>query len=46
MPPKKSAEAAAPPSAARFGRVKNNLRMGLVGVRWPRLHSHSIDVVA
>lgn len=35
MPPKAAAAAAEAPAAARFGRVKNNLRMGLVGVRAP-----------
>jgi tRNA U34 5-carboxymethylaminomethyl modifying GTPase MnmE/TrmE len=30
MPPKKAEEA--PKGAARFGRVKNNLKMGIVGL--------------
>mmetsp|Transcript_5608 Transcript_5608/g.9677 ORF Transcript_5608/g.9677 Transcript_5608/m.9677 type:complete len:399 (-) Transcript_5608:59-1255(-) len=32
MPPKKGEEEQAPTGAARFGRVKNNLKMGVVGL--------------
>jgi len=32
MPPKKADAGAAEVSAARFGRVRNNLRMGIVGL--------------